>query len=96
MVILTVATLLHIQVYVQKLIRAKSKWGKDKVTELYDTIVTKQTKLFQFMNDVLKKKKKKSRGKVIVSGREVVGEKGLFITKKRYAILIYDPEGQRS
>ena len=37
----------------------------------------------------------KSRAEVIQAGRESVAETGLFITKKRYAILIYDLEGYR-
>jgi hypothetical protein len=37
----------------------------------------------------------KSRGEVIKAGREFVAIKGLFITKKRYAILYYDKEGKR-
>jgi DNA polymerase elongation subunit (family B) len=37
----------------------------------------------------------KSRGEVIKAGREIVGLKGLFITKKRYAVLNYDKEGKR-
>ena len=38
----------------------------------------------------------KSRGEVIKAGREIVASKGLFITKKRYAVLYYDKEGKRS
>jgi hypothetical protein len=38
----------------------------------------------------------KSRGEVIKAGREIVGSKSLFITKKRYAVLYYDKEGKRS
>jgi hypothetical protein len=38
----------------------------------------------------------KSRGEVIKAGREIVAIKGLFITKKRYAVLYYDKEGKRS
>ena len=36
-----------------------------------------------------------TRGDVIRGGRELVASKGLFITKKRYATLIYDLEGYR-
>ena len=36
-----------------------------------------------------------SQGEIIKSGREMVASKGLFITKKRYAALIYDLEGDR-
>ena len=38
----------------------------------------------------------KSRGEVIKAGREIVASKGLFITKKRYAVLYYDKEGKRT
>ena len=34
-------------------------------------------------------------GAVMKAGREVVGRAGLFITKKRYAILVMDDEGKR-
>jgi hypothetical protein len=34
-------------------------------------------------------------GNVIRGGREIVASKGLFITKKRYAVLYYDKEGRR-
>ena len=37
----------------------------------------------------------KTRGDVIRGGRELVASKGLFITKKRYAVLYYDLEGER-
>jgi hypothetical protein len=37
----------------------------------------------------------KSRGDVIKAGREIVANKGLFITKKRYAVSYYDKEGKR-
>ena len=36
-----------------------------------------------------------AKGGIIKAGRELVGVKGLFITKKRYAILVYDDEGRR-
>jgi len=37
----------------------------------------------------------KSRSDVIAAGREIVAESGLYITKKRYAALVYDEEGAR-
>ena len=37
-----------------------------------------------------------TRGSVIKAGRELVASKGLFITKKRYAVLYYDIEGART
>ncbi len=38
----------------------------------------------------------KTRGEVIKAGREIVASRGLFITKKRYAVLYYDKEGKRA
>jgi hypothetical protein len=35
-------------------------------------------------------------GAIIKGGREMVATKGLFIKKKRYAVLIYDMEGKRT
>jgi DNA polymerase elongation subunit (family B) len=38
----------------------------------------------------------KSRSDVIAAAREIVAQSGLYITKKRYAALVYDIEGFRS
>ena len=38
----------------------------------------------------------REKGEIIKGGREVCGDRGLFITKKRYAINIYDNEGKRT
>jgi hypothetical protein len=35
-------------------------------------------------------------GAIIKGGREIVASKGLFITKKRYAVMIIDKEGKRT
>jgi DNA polymerase elongation subunit (family B) len=70
-------------------------WTKDTVVQLYDTIAEEVNSTFsQFMLDA--HHCPKSRGEVIKAGREIVAIKGLFITKKRYAVLYYDKEGKRS
>jgi DNA polymerase elongation subunit (family B) len=70
-------------------------WTKDTVVQLYDTIAEEVNSTFaQFMSDA--HHCPKSRGEVIKAGREIVALKGLFITKKRYAVLYYDKEGKRS
>ena len=70
-------------------------WNKDTAVQLYDTIATEVNSTFpQFMLDA--HHCPKSRGDVIKAGREIVAIKGLFITKKRYAVLYYDKEGKRS
>ena len=69
-------------------------WTKESVVALYDQIGEEVNDTFQqFMLDTFHVPK--SRGEVIKAGREVVGSASLFITKKRYAVLVYDKEGKR-
>jgi DNA polymerase elongation subunit (family B) len=69
-------------------------WNKDVVIQLYDSISEEVNGTFpQFMLDDFHCPK--TRGDVIKAGREFVAVKGLFITKKRYAILYFDKEGKR-
>jgi DNA polymerase elongation subunit (family B) len=69
-------------------------WSKDTVVQLYDQISEEVNATFpQFMLDAFHCPK--SRGDVIKAGREIVASKGLFITKKRYAVQYYDKEGKR-
>jgi DNA polymerase elongation subunit (family B) len=70
-------------------------WTKETVVGLYDQIGEEVNNTFpQFMLDTFHCPK--SRGEVIKAGREIVASKGLFITKKRYAVLYYDKEGKRT
>jgi DNA polymerase elongation subunit (family B) len=70
-------------------------WTKESVIQLYDQISEEVNTTFpQFMLDTFHCPK--SRGEVIKAGREIVGSKSLFITKKRYAVLYYDKEGKRA
>ena len=69
-------------------------WTKETVVQLYDQIADEVNQTFpQFMLDAFHVPK--TRGEVIRAGRELVASKGLFITKKRYAVLYYDKEGKR-
>lgn len=69
-------------------------WNKDTVIQLYDTIADEVNSSFsQFMSEAFHCPK--SRGEVIKAGREIVGTKSLFITKKRYALMYYDKDGKR-
>ena len=69
-------------------------WNKETVIQLYDQIGEEVNNTFpQFMLDAFHCPK--TRGEVIKAGREIVGSKSLFITKKRYAVLYYDKEGKR-
>jgi DNA polymerase elongation subunit (family B) len=70
-------------------------WTRENVIQLYDQIGEEVNTTFpQFMLDTFHCPK--SRGEVIKAGREIVGSKSLFITKKRYAVLYYDKEGKRT
>lgn len=69
-------------------------WNKETVSQLYDQISNEVNSTFpKFMQDAFHCPP--SRGDVIKAGREIVGTKALFITKKRYAVLVYDKEGKR-
>jgi DNA polymerase elongation subunit (family B) len=70
-------------------------WNRESVVELYDTIgETVNGTFVKFMQEAFHVPR--TRAEVIKAGREIVASKGLFITKKRYAVLYYDKEGKRS
>ena len=69
-------------------------WDKDSIIKLYDQVAGEVNNTFiDFMSKAFHCPK--TRADVIAAGREIVAESGLFITKKRYAALIYDEEGER-
>ena len=70
-------------------------WSKENVITLYDQVAEEANSTFiEFMGRAFHCPK--SRADVIAAGREIVAESGLFITKKRYAALVYDIEGFRN
>ena len=70
-------------------------WSKENVITLYDQVCEAANETFpKFMLEAFHCPK--SRSDVIAAGREIVAESGLYITKKRYAALVYDIEGFRS
>ena len=70
-------------------------WTKESVVKLYDQVAGEVNNSFKsFMGRAFHCSR--SRAEVIQAGRESVSTSGLFITKKRYAILIYDLEGFRT
>ena len=73
----------------------KIPWEKEDVIEFYDSIgdtVNDTFPDFMYANFHVPR----DRGAVIKSGREIVAINGLFITKKRYAVLYIDKEGKRA
>jgi len=69
-------------------------WDKDTAIALYDSIAEQVNLSFPgFMERAFHVPR--DMGAVIRGGREIVASRGLFITKKRYAVLYYDKEGRR-
>jgi hypothetical protein len=69
-------------------------WSRESIIEMYDLIAEEVNASFpQFMDQTFHTGL--TRGAYIKAGRELVASKGLFIKKKKYAVLIYDLEGKR-
>jgi len=72
----------------------RMEWNKDIAVGLYDTIADQVNESFPaFCEKAFHTPRRQ--GDLIKGGRELVALKGLFIKKKRYAVLIYDMEGKR-
>ena len=72
----------------------RMEWNKDLCIQLYDTIAEQVNSSFPaFMERAFHSPR--DMGALIKGGRELVALKGIFIKKKRYAVLIYDLEGNR-
>ncbi len=69
-------------------------WNDEKAIELYDAISEQVNATFPaFMNYAFNAPA--TQGEIIKAGRELVASKGIYMTKKRYAVLIVDKEGKR-
>jgi DNA polymerase elongation subunit (family B) len=74
--------------------QGRMQWSKEICIQLYDSIADQVNESFPgFMEQAFHCPR--DMGSVIKGGREVVASKGLFITKKRYAVMIIDKEGKR-
>jgi len=74
--------------------KGEVSWDKDTIIQYYDVACEEVNKTFpSYMNKSFHTTL--DLGAIIAAGREVVGEAGIFITKKRYAILVFDLEGKR-
>ena len=69
-------------------------WDKDVCIGLYDSIAEEANASFPaFLERAFHAPRKN--GEIIKAGRELIGDRSIFITKKRYAINIFDKEGKR-
>ncbi len=72
----------------------RMEWNKDICIQIYDNIANMVNESFpEFMERACHCPREM--GAIIKGGRELIAEKGLFIKKKRYAVLIFDLEGKR-
>jgi|TARA_B110000858_G_scaffold69640_1_gene80922 DNA polymerase elongation subunit (family B) len=70
-------------------------WDKDKVSELYDTVCEQANETFPGYMANAHNVQDRKQGEIIAAAREMCALSGIFIKKKRYAILVYDNEGFR-
>ena len=81
-------------VYKQEIDDGTIEWDKEKVLMLYDEVSNQVNTSFpDFMKTFFNVPRKE--GEIIVAGRENCSITGIFIKKKRYALLMYDDDGVR-
>jgi DNA polymerase elongation subunit (family B) len=81
-------------VYKQEIDDGTIEWDKDKVLSLYDEVANQVNTSFpDFMKTFFNVPRKE--GEIIVAGRDNCSITGIFIKKKRYALLMYDDDGVR-
>jgi len=78
----------------QEVSEGRMEWSKETCIALYNSIADQVNDSFPaFMEQAFHCPREL--GSVIRGGREIVASKGLFITKKRYALLYFDKENKR-
>lgn len=77
-----------------QIVSGELEWTKETCIGLYDGIADQANDSFPgFMEKAFHAPRKN--GEIIKAGRELIGDRSIFITKKRYAINIFDKEGKR-
>jgi len=77
----------------EQVVRGEMTWSKELCVQLYDNISEQANETFpSFCERAFHVPRKMC---VINAGRELIGDRTLFITKKRYAVNIFDKEGKR-
>ena len=82
-------------IFKDKIESGEFEWNKDRVTELYDTVCEQANTTFPDYMARAHNILNREQGEIIAAAREMVALSGVFIKKKRYAILVYDNEGYR-
>lgn len=81
-------------VFADEIASGEFKWDKDTIIEFYDSIAEQVNATFPEYMSIGHNCPEKY-GKIIAAGREIVGQTGLFISKKRYAALVIADEQTR-
>ena len=72
----------------------RMEWNKETCIQLYDSVAEQVNISFPgFMEQAFHCPRQL--GSILKGGREIVADRGLFITKKRYALNVIDKEGKR-
>ena len=80
--------------YSKEIDNGEIEWDKDIALTMYDEIADQVNASFpDFMKEFFNVPRKQ--GEIIAAGRENLATSAIFIKKKRYAMLIYDDDGQR-
>jgi len=78
----------------KEVLEGRMEWSKETCIQLYDSIADQVNESFPaFMEQAFHCPR--DMGELIKAGRELVADRSLFITKKRYAVNIIDLEGKR-
>ena len=81
-------------IFKQQIDSGEMEWNKDVCIQVYDAIAEEANSSFPaFLEKAFHAPRKN--GEIIKAGRELIGDRSIFITKKRYAINIFDKEGKR-
>jgi len=81
-------------IYKEMIENGEMEWNKDVCIQVYDAIAEEANSSFPaFLEKAFHAPRKN--GEIIKAGRELIGDRSIFITKKRYAINIFDKEGKR-
>jgi DNA polymerase elongation subunit (family B) len=78
----------------EEAVKNGAEWNKDIATALYENIAEQINNSFPTYMET-SHNVPTAKGEIIKCGREITGISGLFIKKKRYAIMVYDNEGTR-
>jgi DNA polymerase elongation subunit (family B) len=78
----------------EEAVKNGAEWDKDIATALYEDIADRLNLSFPLYMESAHNVPQ-DKGDIIKCGREITGLSGLFIKKKRYAIMVYDNEGTR-